>query len=158
MQNKQKKWSAKWTRTNILEWQDAGQPVPPPQTVKVAMLGNGLKSSGYDVFIETGTLKGLTSGLMAWSEGVQVHTIEISEKYFALSAEKLADFENVTRHLGDSGEVLPKLLSELDRSAVFWLDAHHSGGDTGMGDLMAPIKKELTGLFNHPVKKSHDFY
>jgi hypothetical protein len=149
---RQNKWKSSWVDGTVREWIDEGQPSPPPQTVKVLMLANALSVSGSSHFIETGTLKGLTSGLMAWMPGVTVDTVEISPKYFELSKDKLADFQNVNSHLGDSGVVLPKIMDGLDQPAVFWIDAHFSGGDTGKGDLMAPVKAELDSLLNHRVK------
>lgn len=151
MKNRQNKWSTQWVKQSIADWEAADRPVPPPQTVKVLMLANALKEGGFTRFIETGTLKGLTSGLMAWMPGVSVDTVEISSKYFELSEEKLGGFPNVNRHLGDSGVILPKIMDELDEPAVFWIDAHFSGGDTGKGGLMAPVRAELDTLLCHRV-------
>jgi hypothetical protein len=149
---RQKKWKSTWVDKSVQDWIEEGQPVPPPQTVKVLMLANALSAGGSRRFVETGTLKGLTSGLMAWMPDVTVDTVEISQKYYELSEEKLGDFSNVNRHLGDSGVVLPRIMDGLDEPAVFWIDAHFSGGDTGKGDLMAPVKAELNSLLGHHVK------
>jgi len=47
---------------------------------------------------------------------------------------------------------LPDLLKEIDEPATFWLDGHHSAGDTAFGDYRAPLIQELDAIKNHPIK------
>jgi hypothetical protein len=53
--------------------------------------------------------------------------------------------------LGDSCQVLPHVLHELQVPALFWLDAHWSGGVTGRGDTQTPLIEELQLVLAHPV-------
>ncbi|WP_165229480.1 hypothetical protein [Aquisphaera insulae] len=73
----------------------------------------------------------------------EVHTIELSEQWHSFSKEKLASYPNVTCHFGDSVEVLRTLLPTIGEPAVFFLDAHYSGGTTAMGSEEVPLLREL---------------
>ena len=53
---------------------------------------------------------------------------------------------------GDSAGALPFILSKLKAPAVFWLDAHASGGETARGAIETPIESELAAILNHPIK------
>lgn len=53
---------------------------------------------------------------------------------------------------GDSATVLPRLLSEIDKPCLFWLDAHFSAGVTALAKLETPIHQELRTIFAHPIK------
>jgi hypothetical protein len=57
--------------------------------------------------------------------------------------------KNVTIIQGDSGKVLPKILSEINEPAIFWLDGHYSAGITARGEKECPIFEELDAIFNH---------
>lgn len=102
--------------------------------------------NGSTVFVETGTFKGNTT---RWAAGIfeAVHTIERSEILYELHSDELAAIGNVTPHLGDSREILPKIIGGLGgKRALYWLDGHWSGGQTA-GELdECPLLGELTCL------------
>jgi len=50
---------------------------------------------------------------------------------------------DITPHLGDSCDVLPKILANINSNIVFWLDGHYSGGNTGGKEFPCPLLKEL---------------
>jgi hypothetical protein len=103
----------------------------------------------YNTFIETGTLLGYTI-LTVDPYFKKVHTIEISEKYF-MEFEKhknnLGKLK-INNHLGDSVELIPKLLKVLDSkdNCIFWLDGHWSSGDTGKGEKDCPLLEECVEI------------
>jgi hypothetical protein len=72
-------------------------------------------------------------------EGAQDHPLRFS------------DATHVVCLQGDSGVTLPRVLNEIAAPALFWLDAHHSGGDTANAGY-DPISKELTSIYLHSVK------
>jgi hypothetical protein len=97
------------------------------------------------VCIETGTYRG--EGTLALLEIFPtVHTIELSAKWHQYSSEKLAPHKGITCHLGDSAEVLEKLLPQLAEPAAFFLDAHFAGGDTAHGTDEVPLLRELEAI------------
>ena len=94
-----------------------------------------------DDFVETGTGVGATSAIAA---GLfrRVFTIEINPEMFKRADTALNPHKNVRRYLGDSGEMLPKILAELGPKAIFYLDGHWSGGPR-IGKVECPLLAEL---------------
>jgi len=97
------------------------------------------------VFVETGTYQGQTSLTMARVFD-KVYTIEIAKHYYEANRDKFAYTPNISAHLGDTKEVLPKLCQEIQEPIFFFLDAHWSSGDTGRGDVDVPLFAELKSI------------
>ncbi|MCP5506138.1 MAG: hypothetical protein H7A38_04580 [Chlamydiales bacterium] len=106
-----------------------------------------------DVFIETGTYLGDTSQV-AGDIFSQVHTIELSEELYRKSCQRFKNSRQIQCHLGDSAEVLPKLLKEINVPALFYLDGHYSGHVTARGLLDTPLMKELEAIRQSGMKGS----
>ena len=79
-----------------------------------------------EVFIETGTYKGDTA-LWASKLFKKVYTIELLDDYFETASENLGKYSNIKLLFGDSRKILPSIIKNLKRPAVFWLDAHMCG-------------------------------
>jgi hypothetical protein len=47
--------------------------------------------------------------------------------------------------------VLPDILKKIDSPITFWLDGHHSCGDTALGEHWAPLMQELDVIKEHPL-------
>jgi hypothetical protein len=56
---------------------------------------------------------------------------------------------------GDSGKELPKIVTQLDTPAIFWLDGHYSAGITAKGDTECPIFEELEAIFEPDKSCKH---
>jgi hypothetical protein len=95
--------------------------------------------------VETGTYRADGTKVFATLFSA-VHTIELSEKWYAFSRELLAPYKNVTCHHGDSAEVLAGLAPSISGPATFYLDAHYAGGDTAMGKEEVPLLRELEAI------------
>lgn len=108
------------------------------------------RSDGVSVFVETGTYLGKTAQLLA-SVCDRVITIEIDDVLYDRAVDLFEDEPQVTVLHGNSADVLPQVLRELEDRALFWLDGHFSGGITG-GPKEPPIVSELRAVINHPVK------
>ncbi len=133
------------------KWNSAGKPVPPPHVVKQ----DAIKSYGskYNVktFIETGTFLG------DMLEAVQnnfdtLYSIEIVDFIHELAKNRFKKNTKIKLLLGDSSVKLPELVQQLKAPALFWLDGHFSGGDTGFGDTGCPIYAEIDTIFASPHK------
>jgi hypothetical protein len=61
----------------------------------------------------------------------------------------------VTCLYGDSAEVLPAILENIDEPALFWLDAHYSGTKTAHGKVETPIIAELNTVLRHKWAAEH---
>ncbi len=118
--------------------------------LSIESIGNiFLNLLNYDIFIETGTLWGDTT-LRMKDHFKQVHTIELSPKYFHIFNEKVknSEIQNIKCHFGDSSQVIPEILKTLqvNQKCVFWLDGHWSSEDTSQGDKDCPLIEECLGI------------
>ncbi len=106
---------------------------------------------GIGRLIETGTYAGdmVEACKNTFKEVV---SIELSEPHYREAMKMFAGQKNVRLYLGDSGEVLPEILSRISEPCLFWLDGHHSGGTTARGKLSTPIREELKAIFAHKVR------
>jgi hypothetical protein len=103
-------------------------------------------------FIETGSYigDGIQQALDVGFENVI--SIELSDKYFSICQNRFSSDNKVKIVKGDSFKVLPSILSEIDTTVTFWLDGHHSCGDTALGDFWAPLMQELDVIKEHKIK------
>ena len=101
-------------------------------------------SSEYAVkiFVETGTYEGATAG-WASAHFQNVFTIEMSEHFYEETRKKYHYLQNVDFIFGDSRTELRKLVDKLEGAAIFWLDAHWSGGATYGDNDQCPILNEI---------------
>lgn len=114
----------------------------------------GSYADRYSVFVETGTYLGKTTDAMA-KLYKEVHTIEVSQDLHAKAVQRFSANSAVTCHLGDSADILPKIVGTLTKPAVFWLDGHYSGPRTGRASAYdTPIIQELETIFQNS-KKDH---
>ena len=95
-----------------------------------------------NVLVETGTFSGET---IAATRGyfTEIYSIELSPELHLLAKQRFAGVPRVHLLLGNSGEVLTEILRALPQKALFWLDAHYSGGSTARGPTDTPIIQEL---------------
>ena len=98
-----------------------------------------------EIFVETGTYEGYTA---AWAAENfrRVLTIELSEHFHRQARERFQSSEktkNIEFIFGDSRTQLARIIEELERPAIFWLDAHWSGGATYGDDDQCPLIEEL---------------
>jgi hypothetical protein len=128
------------------DWQKRGCPVPPPHIVKQNIVQEYQQKYGYKVFVETGTNMGDMVEAQK-SRFNKIISIELGFDLFQKAKKKFINDKNIHVLLGDSGNVLPKILKDIDEPAVFWLDGHYSGGITVKGDKECPILEELDAIF-----------
>lgn len=104
--------------------------------------------------IETGTYFGWSSMKLA-EFGVDVITIESSQENFnkAIDNFSKSNFKNIEPILGNSPEVLKKILTEEDNDIILFLDAHWYDYWPIHDELKVCIEKKIK-----PVIVIHDFY
>ena len=109
----------------------------------------------YKYFVETGTYKGDTT-LMASKHFQKVYTTEIMEELhnYSKNRAKSEGITNIEFMLGDSVDLLKKIVPEVKEGAVFFLDAHQSGGDTGNNGKNVPLLEELDIILSHNIGPS----
>lgn len=100
---------------------------------------------GLKTFIETG---GYHGGTMEALRGhfERLCTIEYGDGLFEDIYRR--EIPNVLCLKGDSGRVLRQFLMFLDGPALYWLDAHPSGGDSAEFVGESIIQRELRAVFD----------
>jgi hypothetical protein len=116
----------------------------PNLTPRFYNLTKNIKTKNY---IETGTYlgEGIKNVLNNYEN---IHSIELSEKWYQYNIEQFKNNNNVKIYLGDSKIVLPELLNNINEPVTIYLDAHYSGGTTAFGDEETPLLFELEILKN----------
>jgi hypothetical protein len=108
---------------------------------------NITKTNKSNHYIETGTYLG--DGIKCVVNNYQnIHSIELSEKWYYYNIDQFKDYSNVNMYLGDSKKVLPDLLNDIHEPVTIYLDAHYSGGTTAFGEEEVPLLFELEILKN----------
>ena len=113
---------------------------------------NVLDFYNIDNFVETGTgAAEVVRSISNIKSDLNIHTIEIIEEIFNKNKISHSYLTNVNWHLGQSSEVMPEILPQLEGSTLFWLDAHFPGADFGLAsygdeedlDKRLPLRSEL---------------
>ena len=124
----------------------------PPQSVKLAVIRHNIPNPHPKVFIETGTYHGDTVAAIKDMYS-SVISIEVDEALYKKACVRFAADRNVRIANGDCARELPTVLATLHEPAVFWLDGHYSGGETGKGEVEDPILISLNQIAAHPVRE-----
>jgi len=104
-------------------------------------------------FIETGSMEGWTMSTAAQHGFKTMHGIELMKKPYEFSLELQKHNPNVHFHLGESPDILPKIVENLTEPATFWLDAHASGPNIPGGKYgKCPLVQELQAINLSPCK------
>ncbi|MHC4680337.1 MAG: O-methyltransferase [Planctomycetota bacterium] len=129
--------------------------VPPlPDLGKQRVVIEHIERFSLDTFVETGTYKGrMVYALIPHAR--EIYSIELDETHFKNARRRFAGNPNVHILQGQSGEVLPRVLKDIDKPCLFWLDAHYSGGSTARGGLETPIMQELGCILAHARADGH---
>lgn len=138
-------------KLQLNEWEASGQPVPPPHIIKVQKILSLQKKFKIETFVETGTFMGDMIDAVL-HKFLTIYSIELDEKLFTRSVNIFKMEPHVKILCGDSTIVLRKVLDQLGKTSIFWLDAHYSGGKTAKAKLNTPVINELTHILNHKIK------
>lgn len=125
--------------------------IPVPHIIKQNIIKEYSKRFNIKVFIETGTFLGIMINSMK-NEFEKLISIELSEPLYDRAKKLFKANSNIEILIGNSADVLPIAIRDIDQPCIFWLDGHYSGGITAIANLETPIIRELTTIFNHPVK------
>jgi len=134
----------------VKEWERLNKPLPPPPLIKWRVVAEYGKKFSLDTLIETGTCRGDTLWFNK-NNFKKIMSIELGRMFYERAKIMFSPFKHISIFSGDSSKILPEILRKLNTRALFWLDAHYSGGSTARGELYTPIIKELECIFRHPV-------
>jgi hypothetical protein len=127
-----------------------GEYALPPQSVKLAVIRHNIPQPFPHVFIETGTYHGDTVAAIKDIYS-RVISIEVNDALYQKACVRFAADKNVCIAYGDCARELPSILATLREPAVFWLDGHYSGGETGKGEVEDPILISLNQIASSPT-------
>ncbi len=124
-------------------WELRGKPVPPPNKVKQEVVAQISKEKKLQTLVETGTYLG--NMIFAQRKNFRkIYSIELSLDFFEKAEKRFRRNKHIHILFGDSADVLPEVVKELDEPALFWLDGHFSGGETAESNC--PVLKELEAI------------
>lgn len=135
----------------FVKWKKEGCKMPMPEHLKREVILEYKSQCGnLNIFIETGTYLGFTVRSMK-RKFAAVYSIELDKYLFQEAGKCFLYDRNVFLYHGDSESVLPLITGKINEPALFWLDAHFSGGITAKGNKYTPIESELATILHHPV-------
>ena len=103
-------------------------------------------------FFESGSHvgEGIQKALDAGFE--KIISVELSPYYYNVCTTKFRNNPKVDLYLGDTEDLLGKIISKINSSITFWLDGHNSGGYTAWGKHESPLMQELEIIKTHSIK------
>ncbi len=136
------------------KWQKKGAQPPMPNWGKQRVVIDYITKFLPAVFIETGTYKGkMIYAVMPHIK--EIYSIELDQTHFENAHKRFIGYPNIHILQGPSEEVLPRVLANIDKPCLFWLDAHWSEGSTAKGKTNTPILQELQCILNYKKADEH---
>jgi hypothetical protein len=120
--------------------------------IKQSTIEQFQKNYGYTVLIETGTFLGDMIEAQR-NNFTRIFSIELQRELAEKARERFKGVPHIKILQGDSGKLLKTILAEVKEPAIFWLDAHYSGGLTAKGDKECPIYDEIDAILT--TKENH---
>jgi hypothetical protein len=134
-------YAAAWAGTHRLGY---GR-IPPPHAYKQREVKRYARQAKIRTLVETGTYEGHMIDATRRSFD-RIYSIELDDALHETAVRQFAGDDRVILLKGDSGAVVPDLLDKVNEPALFWLDAHWSGGTTASSEERSPILKELVPI------------
>jgi hypothetical protein len=132
----------------LRQWESVGCPVPPPHQAKQKIIEKYARQYGCSILIETGTYLGDTI-FSQRANFESIISIELSQRLFKAAVRRFRNYGHIRLMNGNSGELLPGIMSGVDKRALLWLDGHYSGGLTARGETESPVFSELDAIFSN---------
>ena len=125
-------------------YEDSSLPAPEE---KAAIINEYAQKYNCYNLIETGTYLGDTIEAMKHNFK-RLYSIELSQKLYKKACKRFENDIHIKLYQGDSKDVLPVILEEINEKTLFWLDGHYSAGITAKADKDTPILEELEAIYN----------
>ncbi len=109
----------------------------------------------HNIFIETGTYKGGSVELAIQCNFKKIYTIDISTQHKTLCESKFQSeiqSKQIELLFGDTIDVLPNIVNNLNDSSLFWLDSHFDIHADIRGKYDCPILHELDIIQSSKIK------
>lgn len=138
-----------------LFWLVSSRHDPPPKMAKYHMIKSYVRRFKLRVIVETGTYLGDFVDFMAGSVD-EIYSIEISRKLYEAATKRFKKSSKVHLISGDSSKLLQKVISTIEKPALFWLDSHFSSGITEGDQDRPPLMNELFVILRHSLEHGMD--
>ena len=115
-------------------------------------------ASGIDSFIETGTWKGGTTTWAAQHFPNVITCEGMPGRFWKTWHNALKGMPNVMPLLGESADLLPKVLDMMRTPAIFWLEAHYCTSnkeERSQGLNVCPVMHEILAINMSPCAHLH---
>jgi hypothetical protein len=132
-------------RAGALRRFDAGVVDIPPLRAKRRHLLGLFRDGAHDSFVEAGTYLGDTVDFFR-PHASRIVSVEIDEELWRKASERFSDDPQVQIVRGDAELEIPRIVRELGRPALIWLDGHYSGEGTAQGEHYEPAVAILQRL------------
>ncbi|MEQ9218810.1 MAG: hypothetical protein RLO17_12255 [Cyclobacteriaceae bacterium] len=131
-----------------IEWKLNGKPIPPPNKVKQEVVAQVAREKDIKTLVETGTYLG--NMIFAQRKNFnKIYSVELSPVFYDKAVKRFKSHNHVKILFGDSADMLPKIIQELEKPSLFWLDGHFSGGETAESNC--PVLNELEAITNSAI-------
>lgn len=141
-------------RMEMQAWYRRGRTAPSPHLVKQRLLHDLALEYSLGHLVETGTYMGTMVAAMK-THFSRIDSVELDPYLARRASKRFANFHYVHIHQGNSESLLPSILATVTHPALFWLDAHFSGGITARADRETPIETELRLILQHGFADRH---
>lgn len=130
----------KYTKGIFTQREEGG---PSSKLYKQEKVRDFAKNTSISILVETGTYLGdmIAANLEHFNK---LYSIELDEKLYLKATKRFQDQKKVQLLRGNSSKMIGQILKKLDKPAIFWLDAHYSGGITAKSEN--PILDELSQI------------
>lgn len=136
---------------DYLWWVLRGKPVRSPHLLKQMTVAEYGRRYNLRCLVETGTYYGeMVAALRKQFD--RIYSIELDPELAGYSRQRFKNYPEVKILEGDSGTLVPQVVAQLDRPAVFWLDAGYYGVDLTKGDL-SRLLTELRAILSSRVRE-----
>lgn len=126
-------------------WRFGRRSGPSSHIYKQRTIKDYARAFSLTTLVETGTYLG---EMVCAMRGVfhLIYSIELSPLFYEWAAQRFSAYPYVRILQGDSGKVLPGVVTALQEPTLFWLDGHYSGGDTARADQDTPVVQEVRAI------------
>jgi len=136
---------------DYLWWTLRGKPARSPHLLKQMTVAEYGRRYNLRCLVETGTYYGeMVAGMRQHFN--LIYSIELDPKLAEYARQRFKGSPQVKILEGDSGVLVPQVVAQLDRPALFWLDAGYYGVDPKKGDL-SRLLTELNAILSAPVRE-----
>ncbi|MBA7565012.1 hypothetical protein ES708_06682 [subsurface metagenome] len=133
------------------KWLYSGKPIPPPDIVKQMIVKEYANRYHVKIMVETGTYEGAMINAVK-DVFDKIYSIELSNELYLNASKKFEKCGHIKVYNGDSSEIMPKVIGNINEACLFWLDGHYMESVGIKAEKKTPIIEEIKHIANHSVK------